>query len=105
MSGGAGAPVGLFFATGVSAPERVNADGVFTLVVHLVFERKAVCAAVTAAVLSAWSDLPLVTDEIMESGLSGETARKGRLAGQPGVIEQERSSLSAGVRRAEMGRC
>ena len=105
MSGGTGAPVGLFFATGVSAPERVNVHGVFTLAVHLVLERKAVCAAVTAAVQSVWSDLPQVTDVIMESGLSGETARKGRLAGQPGVSDAERSSLSAGTRRAELGRC
>ena len=70
-----------------------------------VFERKAVCAAVTAAAQSAFRDLPLVTEEIVESGLADVTARKGRLAGQPGVIEQERRSLSAGVRRAEMGRC
>jgi len=41
----------------------------------------------------------------MESGLSGETVRKSRLAGQPGVSDGERSSLSAGTRRAEMGRC
>ena len=76
-----------FEATGVSAPERVNVHGVFTLVVHLVLKRKAVCAAVTAAVLSAWSDLPQVTGEILESGFSGETVRKSRLAGQPGVTE------------------
>ena len=94
-----------FEATGVSAPERVNVHGVFTLVVHLVLKRKAVCAAVTAAVLSAWSDLPQVTGEILESGFSGETVRKSRLAGQPGVSEGEQSSLSAGVRCAEMGRC
>ena len=59
----------------------------FTLVVHLVLKRKAVCAAVTAAVQSVWSDLPQVTEVIMESGLSGETVRKSRLAGQPGVTE------------------
>ena len=52
MSGGAGAPVGLFPATDVSAPERVDVHGVFTLVAHLVLKRKAVCAAVTAAVQS-----------------------------------------------------
>lgn len=87
MSGGAGAPVGLFFATGVSAPERVNVHGVFTLAVHLVFERKAVCAAVTAAVQSVWSDLSQANEELVESGLSGETVRKSRLAGQPGFTE------------------
>jgi len=76
-----------FEATGVSAPERVNVHGVFTMVVHLVLERKAVCAAVTAAVLSAWSDLPQANEELVESGLSGETVRKSRLAGQPGVTE------------------
>ena len=59
----------------------------FTMVVHLVLERKAVCAAVTAAVLSAWSDLPQANEELVESGLSGETVRKSRLAGQPGVTE------------------
>ena len=105
MSGGAGAPVGLFFATGVSAPERVNVHGVFTLVVHLVLKWKAVCADVTAAVQSVWSDLAQANEELVESGLSGETVRKSRLAGQPGVPEGEQSSLSAGVRRAEMGRC
>ena len=55
--------------------------------VHLVLKRKAVCAAVTAAVQSVWSDLHKVTEELMESGLSGETVRKSRLAGQPGVTE------------------
>ena len=77
----------------------------FNLVVHLVLERKAVCAAVTAAVQSVWSDLSQATKELVESGLSGETVRKSRLAGQPGVTEWVRSSLSAGSRRAEMGRC
>ena len=94
-----------FEATGVSAPERVNVHGVFTLVAHLVLKRKAVCAAVTAAVQSVWSDLSQVNEELVEFGLSGETVRKSRLAGQPGVIEQERSSLSAGTRCAELGRC
>jgi len=43
---------------------------------------------VTAAVQFVWSDLlPQVPDEFMESGLSGETVRKSRLAGQPGVTE------------------
>ena len=41
-----------FEATGVSAPERVDDHVVFILVVHLVLKRKAVCAAVTAAVQS-----------------------------------------------------
>ena len=73
--------------------------------VHHVLKRKAVCAAVTAAAQSVWSDLlPQVPDEFMESGLSGESVRKSRLAGQPGVSDGERSSLSAGTRRAEMGR-
>jgi hypothetical protein len=77
-----------FEATGVSAPERVNVHGVFTLVVHLVLKRKAVCAAVTAAVQSVWSDLlPQANKELVESGLSGEPVRKSRLAGQPGVTE------------------
>jgi len=59
----------------------------FNLVVHLVLKRKAVCAAVTAAVQSVWSDLAQANEELVESGLSGETVRKSRLAGQPGVTE------------------
>ena len=55
--------------------------------VHLVLERKAVCAAVTAAVQSACSDLPQVIDVILESGLADVTARKGRLVGHPGSRE------------------
>ena len=106
MSGGVGAPVGLFLATGVSAPERVKVSVEFNLVVHLVLKRKAVCAAVTAAVQSVWNDLlPQVNEELVESGLSGETVRKSRLAGQPGGTDGVRSSLSAGTRRAEIGRC
>jgi len=60
---------------------------VFILVVHLVFERLAVCTAVTAAVQSVCRDLSPVDEEILETGLSGETVRKSRLAGQPGVTE------------------
>ena len=41
-----------FEATGVSAPERVKVSVEFNLVVHLGLKRKAVCAAVTAAVQS-----------------------------------------------------
>ena len=78
---------------------------VLNLVVYPELKRLAVCTAVTAAVQSVCRDFPKVTGEIMESGLSGETARMGRLAGQPGVSDEERSSLSAGVRRAELGRC
>ena len=48
---------------------------------------------------------PQAKEELVESGVSGETVRKSRLAGQPGVTERARSSLSAGVRRAELGRC
>ena len=55
--------------------------------VHRVLKRKAVCAAVTAAVQSVWSDLSQANEELVESGLSGETVRKSRLAGQPGVTE------------------
>jgi len=59
----------------------------FNLVVHLVLKLKAVCAAVTAAVQSAWSDLSQANEELVESGLADVTARKGRLVGQPGVTE------------------
>ena len=55
--------------------------------VHLVLKRKAVCAAVTAAVQSVFRDLPQATEQSLDSGLSGETVRKSRLAGQPGVTE------------------
>ena len=55
--------------------------------VHLVLKLKAVCAAVTAAVQSAWSDLSQANEELVESGLADVTARKGRLVGQPGVTE------------------
>ena len=87
------------------SPGAVDVHVVFILVVYLVLKRKADCAAVTAAVQSVWSDLSQANEELVESGLSGETVRKSRLAGQPGVTECVRSSLSAGSRRAEMGRC
>ena len=69
------------------SPGAVKVSVEFNLVVHLVLKRKAVCADVTAAVQSVWSDLSQANEELVESGLSGETVRKSRLAGQPGVTE------------------
>ena len=52
MSGGAGATVGLILRNRRVSPGAVKVSVEFNLVVNLVLKRKAVCAAVTAAVQS-----------------------------------------------------
>ena len=87
MSGGDGATVGLLKQLACQPRSGKGSCGVYPGGLPRVLERKVVGAAVIAAVQSAWSDLPQVTEEIMESGLADVTARKGRLVGQPGMSE------------------